>query len=66
MGLKTQFCSERAEEVDEFLLLVSVQRIEAINNLISFAAAAFVVPNGLNQVGCASIMEEEDALPDTP
>ena len=48
------------------LLLLSFQLIESVDDRIGFAAAAFVSPDGFNQVRCASIVKEVDPLPDAP
>ena len=42
------------------------QLVEMLNNLICFTATALVISNGVYQVGGPSVMEEEDALSDTP
>jgi hypothetical protein len=47
-------------------LLLSAQLIELGDDFIGFAARAFVSPDGFNQAGCASIVKEEDPLPDAP
>ena len=57
---------ESAQEIDDLLLLLSAQSIEVFDDLIRFAAVALMGPDGLNQVGRSSIMEEEDALSDAP
>ena len=40
--------------------------MEAFNNSIGLASFALVIPDGLNQVGRASVVEEEDPLPNAP
>src|SRR5262249_8240245 len=45
---------------------LSSQPEEMIDDLICLAAVAPVISDGFHQVGCPSIMEEEDALSDTP
>src|SRR5579864_1179552 len=57
---------ERAQEIDDFLLLLSGQPIELFDDLICFAATALVISDGDHEVGRASIVEEEDALSDAP
>lgn len=57
---------ERSQEVDDVLLLLSPQPVEAPDDSVGFAARASVRSDGLYKVGRASVMEEEDALPDTP
>jgi len=47
-------------------LLLNGQLIEVFDDFIGLAAVALVSPDGLNQVGGAPIMEEEDALSDAP
>ena len=66
MGLKTLYSLERAQEIDDVLLLLSGQPIEMFDDLICFAAMALVISDGFHQVGGASIMEKEDALSDAP
>ena len=57
---------ERAQKIDDFLLLLNGQPIEVFDDLIGLAAVALVSPNGVNQVGRTPIMEKEDALSDAP
>jgi len=57
---------ERAQEIDDVLLLLRSQPIEMFDYLICFAATALVISDGDHEVGRASIMEEEDALSDAP
>jgi len=57
---------EGAQEIDDFLLLLHTQLIEVFDDLIGLAALAFVSADGFDQIGCASIMKEEDALPRAP
>ena len=66
MGLKTLFSLERTQEIDDFLLLLSSERIEMLDYFIRLAANASVISDGLNEVGRSSVMEEEDALSDAP
>jgi hypothetical protein len=48
------------------VLLLGAQPIETLDNLIGFAIAAPVGIDSLHQIACPSVMEEEDALSDTP
>jgi len=57
---------ERAQKIDDFLLLLNGQPIEVFDDLIGLAAVALVSPDGVNQVGRTPIMEKEDALSDAP
>src|SRR6266852_708423 len=57
---------ERPQEVDDVLLLPSGQPIETADDLICLAIVAPVSFNSLHQIACPSVMEEKDALPDTP
>ena len=57
---------ERAQKIDDFLLLLNGQPMEVFDDLIGLAAVAAVSPDGVDQVGRAPIMEEEDALSDAP
>ena len=66
MRKKRKHALESAQEVDDSLLLLSAQLIELVDDLVGLAATAFVSPDGFNQVGCASIVNEEDPLPDAP
>ena len=66
MGLKTLFWLERAQKIDDVLLLLSGQPIEMFDDLICLAAKALVISDGFHKVGRPSIMEEENALSDAP
>jgi hypothetical protein len=66
MGLKTLVSLERTQEIDDFLLLLSSERIEMLDYFICLAANAPVISDGLHEVGRSSVMEEEDALSDAP
>src|SRR5262249_3959184 len=57
---------ERAKEIDDFLLLLRAQFIEMFNDLIGLAAPALVSADGFHQIGRAAIVQEENALADTP
>src|SRR5215472_11635729 len=54
------------QEIDDLLLLLSFQFIEAVDDHVGFAAFALVSLDGFNQIRRASIMEEEHALPHAP
>ena len=66
MGLKALFSLERTQEVDDFLLLLSSERIEVFDYFICLAANAPVISDRLHEVGRSSVMEKEDALSDAP
>src|SRR6202007_3255203 len=51
---------------DEFLLLLSRQPVEVLDDFICFAAVAVGSVDGVQQVGGAAIVEEEDALSNAP
>src|SRR2546428_1706000 len=57
---------ERPQEADDVLLFPSFQPVETVDDLIGLATAAAVSFDRLHQIACPSIMEEKDALPDTP
>src|SRR5882724_2584397 len=57
---------ERAQEVQDFLLFLLCQLMEMFDDSVCFAALAAVFADGLEQVAGASIVEEEDALPQAP
>src|SRR5216684_5479171 len=57
---------ERAQEINEILLLLGAQPIETLDDLVRLAAAASVGLDRLDQVGRSSVMEEEDPLPNAP
>ena len=57
---------ERPQEVDDVLLVWSGQPPEARDDPIGLAPGALVVLDSLYQIACASVVEEEDALPDAP
>ena len=58
--------SQCAQKIDQFLLFLRVQFIKLFDDLVGLAAGAFVPANGLDQVGRASIMQEENALSHAP
>src|SRR5260370_20313342 len=66
MVLKAFFSLERAQEVDDFLLLLSSQPIQMFDDSICLAATALVISDGFHQVGCPSIMEEKGPLSNAP
>src|SRR5438270_4953720 len=57
---------KRAQEINEVLLMLRAQPVEALDDLACLAAAASVRLDRIDQVGLSSVMEEEDALPDPP
>src|SRR6266849_1997787 len=57
---------ERPQEVDDVLPLPSGQPIETVDDLVCLASVAPVGFDSLHQIACPSVMEEKDALPDTP
>ncbi len=62
--------SERTKKVQQVLLLLSREFVEVGNNRIAFRAAAGVLFNRVQQSAVggtgAAIVQEEDALPQTP
>src|SRR2546428_1889933 len=56
----------RPQEVDDVLLFPSFQPVETADDLIGLATPAAVSLDSLNQIACPSVMEEKDALTDTP
>ena len=48
------------------LLLLSFQLVEVVDDLVGLAAFVLVRPDGFDQIRRASVMKEEDALPDAP
>ena len=60
-------CSlERAQKVDDVLLLPGVELVELLDDLIRLAAMTPVGLERVDQVRRSPVMEEEDALPDAP
>src|SRR5712692_4863044 len=63
---------QRAQEVQQVLLLRLVELIELVDDgiglggLKSVVARALVRPDGREQVAGAAVMQEEDALPEAP
>ena len=55
--------SERIKEVDQVLLIVCAQRREGGSGRLALTIMQF---NGGRQVGCAAIVQEDLACPDTP
>jgi len=66
MGLRVLFSLERPQEIDDLLLFLRAQFIEAFDDLICLAATASVGPDRFYQVGRPSVMEEEDTLSNAP
>ena len=66
MGLRVLFSLERPQEIDDLLLLLSAQLVEAFDDPIRLAATAPVISDGVYQVGGSSVMEEEDTLSNAP
>ena len=60
------FPLERPQEINDFLLLLSSQTNEKLDDLICLAAIALVISDSFHQAGRPSIMEEEDALSAAP
>jgi len=54
---------ERPQEVDNFLLLLSLQPVEAPDDQIGLAAWASVRPDGFHQVGRTSSIEPPNGSP---
>lgn len=64
--MRAFFSLERPQEINNLLLLPSVQLIEMFDDLICLAARALVISDSAYKVGSPSVMEEEDALSDAP
>ena len=60
--MRASFSLERPKEINNLLLLPSVQLIEMFDDLICLAARALVISDSAYKVGSPSVMEEEDAL----
>jgi hypothetical protein len=58
--------SQVAQEVQYILLVGCAQHVELSDHLVGFRAAARMLLDGSDQVVSAPVMQEEDALPDTP
>ena len=57
---------ERSQKIDDFLLLLSAQLIEILDDPVCFAATALVSSDGFNQVVGPPVMKEKDTLSDAP
>jgi len=57
---------ERPQEVDDVLLLPSVQLIETVDDLTCLAIAALVSFDSLHQIACPPVMKEKYSLPNAP
>ena len=58
---------ERTQEVQEILLLLwSEVVVEIADDPVRFGARAGVLLDGVEEILCAPVMEEEDALPEAP
>jgi hypothetical protein len=57
---------ERTQEVEDVLPLPSLQSVEIVDDFKCLAAGALVGFDSLHQISCSSVMEEKDALSDTP
>ena len=66
MILRELFRLERAQEVDNLLLLLGLQPLEVLDDLIGLAAVAFVLFDRFYQVIRPSVVQEEDALSYSP
>ena len=60
------FFLQRAQEVENVLLLLYSQSTETFDDPVCLATAALVGIDRLPQIASASVMEEKDALPYTP
>ena len=65
-GPETLFRLERAQEINDLLLLLRAQLIESIDDFIGFAVLALVRLDGLHQVGSTPVMKKEDPLAYAP
>jgi hypothetical protein len=57
---------KRSQEIDNVLLFLSPQPIKVIDDPVGLAPGASVFLDSFHQVGCASVVEEEDALSNPP
>jgi len=57
---------QRKQKIEYVLLLRFIEQAESENHLVCFAANARVFPDSLTKVFCSSIMQEENALPQSP
>jgi len=57
---------ERAQKINDLLLLLLAQLVELLNDIIGLASFAVVCSDGVDQIGRSSVMQEEDALSDAP
>jgi len=60
------FFLEGAEEIQQVLLLLGVEVLEVVDYGVGFGALAGVLVNGVDEIGGAAIVEEEDALAESP
>ena len=57
---------QRTQKIQQILLLLSVEALEVANHAIRFGTLAGVFPNGIQQVRGATVVQEENALPESP
>lgn len=57
---------ERAQEIDDVLLLRNARPVETLDDRACLAATAIVSLNRLDQIRRSSVVQEEDALPNAP
>jgi hypothetical protein len=62
----TKLSSKRAQEVQQGLLIGLAQLIEVCDHLIGFRPRARVLRDSCHEVVAAAVMQEEQALADTP
>src|SRR5205807_9851881 len=58
--------SERAQEVKQVLLLAGTEVVEILFHIEGFRAAACMVLDGVQQVGSAPVVHQEDSLSKAP
>ena len=54
------------QEIEDVLLVLVLEMIVVLDDFVRLAARALVVLDGFHQIGGASVMEKEDALPKPP
>src|SRR5215471_17881475 len=58
--------SQRAQEVDQVLLVRTAQQVEVVYHAVCLRALAGMRLDGPDNIVGAAVMQEEEALPDTP
>lgn len=57
---------QRAQKVQQFLLLCTGKFAEVVDYVCGFASAALVIFDRRKQIGRPAIVQQEDSLPQTP